>query len=57
MQEVIAQIFILIAYLAIALMSVTVPTYAIAISYLARETSRSVEDMKKRRSCQEVGTT
>jgi len=49
MSEVIAQIFILIAYLAIALMSVTVPTYAIAISYLARESSKSMEDLKKRR--------
>jgi len=49
MQEVMTQIFTLIAYLAIALMSVTVPTYAIAISYLAPETSKSMEDMKKRR--------
>jgi len=49
MSEVIAQIFILIAYLAIALMAVTVPTYAISISYLAREPSKSMGDLKKRR--------
>jgi len=30
-------------------MSVTIPTYAIAISYLARETSKTMEDMKRRR--------
>lgn len=43
------QILLLIAYLAIGLMSITVPTYAISVSYLARETSKSMEEMRKRR--------
>lgn len=47
--EEIFQILLLLAYLAIGLMSITVPTYAICVSYLARETSKTIEDIGKRR--------
>ena len=43
------QILLLLAYLAIGLMSITIPTYAISVSYLARETLRTIKDMEKRR--------
>lgn len=43
------QILLLLAYLAIGLMAITVPTYAISVSYLARETLKTLEDMRKRR--------
>jgi len=45
----IAQVFIILAYLAIALISVTVPTYAISVSYIGREAARTSEIIKKRR--------
>jgi hypothetical protein len=45
----ILQILLLLAYLAIGLTSITVPTYAISVSYLARETLETLEDMRKRR--------
>lgn len=44
------QIFRLLAYLAIGLISITVPTYAITVSYLARETKETLHEMKKRRA-------
>ena len=47
--EEILQILLLLAYVAIGLMSITVPTYAISVSYLARETLKTLEDMRKRR--------
>jgi hypothetical protein len=47
MEEV--QILLLLAYLAIGLMSITIPTYAISVSYLARETLRTIKDMERRR--------
>lgn len=47
--EEILQILLLLAYLAIGLVSITVPTYAISVSYLARETLKTLEDMRKRR--------
>ena len=47
--EEILQILLLLAYLAIGLMSITIPTYAISVSYLARETLRTIKDMEKRR--------
>jgi hypothetical protein len=43
------EILLLLAYLAIGLMSITVPTYAISVSYLARETSKTLEEMRERR--------
>lgn len=43
------ELYLLAAYLAIGLMSITVPTYAIAVTYLARETSESRKDLQKRR--------
>lgn len=43
------QIFNLLAFLAIGLISITVPTYAISVSYLARETITAQEIMKRRR--------
>ena len=44
------EILLLLAYLAIGLMSITVPTYAISVSYLARETAKTLEEMRKRRN-------
>jgi len=49
LSESLFQILLLIAYLAIALISVVIATYAIAVSYLGRETSRAIWRMKKRR--------
>jgi len=43
------ELYLLAAYLAIGLMSITIPTYAIAVTYLARETSESRKDLQKRR--------
>lgn len=43
------ELYMLVAYLAIGLMSITVPTYAIAVTYLARETSESRKDLRRRR--------
>jgi len=43
------QILLLLAYVAIGLMSITIPTYAISVSYLARETLRTIKDMERRR--------
>jgi hypothetical protein len=44
-----AQVFMMLAYLAIGLISIIVPTYAISVSYLARETAKTFELIEKRR--------
>ena len=48
MSENIFQILLLIAYFDIALISITIAVYAISVSYLGRETSRSIS-IKRRR--------
>jgi hypothetical protein len=42
------QAFILLAYLTIGLISITVPIYAISVSFLARETAKTSEIIKRR---------
>lgn len=42
------QVFTILAFLAIGLISITVPTYAISVSHLARETAKTSEIIKKR---------
>lgn len=42
------QVFTILAFLAIGLISITVPTYAISVSHLARETTKTSEIIKKR---------
>lgn len=42
------QVFTILAFLAVGLASITVPTYAISVSYLARETTKTSELIKKR---------
>lgn len=43
------ELFLLAANLAITLMSVTVPTYAISVTYLAKETSATIEEPERSR--------
>ena len=43
------EILLLLAYLAIALISISIAIYAIAVSYLGRETSRTLWRLRKRR--------
>lgn len=55
MSENIFQILLLLSYLNIALISVTIAVYAISVSYLGRETSRSI--LRKRRREEELKET
>ena len=48
MGENVFQILLLLAYLAIALISITIGVYAISVSYLGRETSRSISRKRRR---------
>ena len=48
MSENIFQILLLLSYLDIALISITIAVYAISVSYLGRETSRSISRRKRR---------
>lgn len=43
------QILLLLSYLAIGLMSLSIPTYAISVTYLAPETSKSMEEIERRK--------
>ena len=48
MSEAVLQVLLLLAYLAIALISVTFPIYAICVSYLRREFWENLKEQKKR---------
>lgn len=48
MSESIFQLLLILAYLDIALISVTIAVYAISVSYLGRETSRSISRRRKK---------
>ena len=48
MSENIFQILLLLSYLDIALISITITVYAISVSYLGRQTSRSISRRKRR---------
>lgn len=48
MSENIFQILLLLSYLNIALISITIAVYTISVSYLGRETSRSISRRKRR---------
>jgi hypothetical protein len=48
MSDNVLQILLLLAYLNIALMSIAITVYAISVSYLGRETSRSISRKKRR---------
>lgn len=48
MVEVMLEILLFSAYLSAALISVVIAVYAVAVSYLGRETSRSIWSLKKR---------
>jgi len=55
MSQNILQILLLLSYLDIALISITIAVYSISVSYLGRETSRSISRKKKREN--ELGET
>lgn len=50
MSDNIFQILLLLSYLNIALISITIAVYAISVSYLGRETYRSILRKKRRRN-------